>query len=334
METFVNESIKDIPVRGSTGELLRGYKARLSVLGFVRYADDFVFTHPELSVILFVKEKVKEFLTPIGLEISEQKTRITHTLEINKTNVETCPGMDGKPGFNFLGFYIRQHKTVHNSAKDRYSRKLGYHTVIIPSQEKRNTYQAKLHKIVLQDGKGYDQDVLIKRLNPVIRGWANYFGKSDANTFGYLTRMDFLLYLKLRKWAKRIKKTTGKGRSCFRKIEGNNWKFATQDNVLLDHISYSFPLSLYTKVKGDSSPFDPNQIYWAKRLPSNNTFNTRVTNLLKVQKGICTFCGEAFYHDDIMEVDHIIPKAQGGKDQYVNLQLLHRHCHDTKTSFE
>lgn len=32
-----------------------------------------------------------------------------------------------------------------------------------------------------------------------------------------------------------------------------------------------------------------------------------------------------------MEVDHIIPRAAGGKDDYKNLQLLHRHCHDVKS---
>jgi len=32
-----------------------------------------------------------------------------------------------------------------------------------------------------------------------------------------------------------------------------------------------------------------------------------------------------------MEVDHIVPRAIGGKDEYKNLQLLHRHCHDVKT---
>ena len=32
------------------------------------------------------------------------------------------------------------------------------------------------------------------------------------------------------------------------------------------------------------------------------------------------------------EVDHIIPKAEGGKDDYKNLQLLHRHCHHQKTA--
>ena len=33
-----------------------------------------------------------------------------------------------------------------------------------------------------------------------------------------------------------------------------------------------------------------------------------------------------------MEVDHKIPLSQGGKDEWVNLQLLHRHCHDEKTA--
>jgi RNA-directed DNA polymerase len=35
-----------------------------------------------------------------------------------------------------------------------------------------------------------------------------------------------------------------------------------------------------------------------------------------------------------MEVDHIIPKSKGGRDEYKNLQLLHRHCHDEKTCFD
>lgn len=35
-----------------------------------------------------------------------------------------------------------------------------------------------------------------------------------------------------------------------------------------------------------------------------------------------------------MEVDHKNPKSQGGKDSYDNWQLLHRHCHDTKTALD
>lgn len=57
----------------------------------------------------------------------------------------------------------------------------------------------------------------------------------------------------------------------------------------------------------------------------------RKAYLLKRQKGKCTHCGLSFQEWDVLEVDHIIPRALRGKDEYNNLQLLHRHCHDEKT---
>ena len=63
------------------------------------------------------------------------------------------------------------------------------------------------------------------------------------------------------------------------------------------------------------------------------TLNCRIVKalLLKWQKGKCTHCGLSFHEWDVLEVDHIIPRALRGKDEYRNLQLLHRHCHDEKT---
>lgn len=333
MENFLKECVRDIPAYGRTGILLKPNR-REQTLGIVRYADDFVIIHPDLDVVLLLRDKVREFLKPIGLELSEAKTRVTHTLTMDSEAAALCPGVDDKPGFNFLGFFIRQHETRHNSAKGTDGTVLGFNTVIIPSKEKRKAHQAKLHKLILQDGKALSQEALIKKLNPVIRGWANYFGKSDANTQGLLVRMDYLMYLKLRRWAKRIRGTTGKGNFCFRRVGNNNWTFATSDATLVAHIDYSNPLSEYQKVKGEASPFDADQIYWAKRLTTNNTYNTRVTKLLKSQKGKCKWCNEQFLFDDVLEVDHIIPRTKGGKDTYQNLQLLHRHCHDTKTSID
>ena len=60
--------------------------------------------------------------------------------------------------------------------------------------------------------------------------------------------------------------------------------------------------------------------------------NGRVAALLKRQKGKCPECKLYLKEGDILEVDHIIPRSHGGKDEYVNLQLLHRHCHDIKTA--
>lgn len=54
--------------------------------------------------------------------------------------------------------------------------------------------------------------------------------------------------------------------------------------------------------------------------------------LIKKQKGRCTHCGLFFKDGDLLEADPIIPCSQGGTDDYKNLQLLHRHCHDVKTA--
>ena len=42
--------------------------------------------------------------------------------------------------------------------------------------------------------------------------------------------------------------------------------------------------------------------------------------------------GVYFTEESVLEIDHIIPKSKGGKNDYKNLQLLHRHCHDEKTT--
>ena len=57
----------------------------------------------------------------------------------------------------------------------------------------------------------------------------------------------------------------------------------------------------------------------------------RKAYLLKRQKGKCTHCGLYFHERDVMEIDHVIPRALSGRDEWKNLQLLHRHCHDEKT---
>ena len=57
-------------------------------------------------------------------------------------------------------------------------------------------------------------------------------------------------------------------------------------------------------------------------------------SLLKKQKGKCNYCGLYFKDGDLLEKDHIIPKSRGGKNDSKNLQLLHRHCHDKKTSID
>ncbi|HEY9692456.1 MAG TPA: HNH endonuclease signature motif containing protein, partial [Oculatellaceae cyanobacterium] len=71
---------------------------------------------------------------------------------------------------------------------------------------------------------------------------------------------------------------------------------------------------------------------WSTRLGKNPELPKTVTTLLKSQKGKCAHCELHFTEFSVIEIDHIIPKSRGGKNEYKNLQLLHRHCHDEKTA--
>jgi RNA-directed DNA polymerase len=57
----------------------------------------------------------------------------------------------------------------------------------------------------------------------------------------------------------------------------------------------------------------------------------RIARFLKQQKGKCAHCGLYFKNADVWDIDHIVPKALGGKNEASNLQLIHRHCHHQKT---
>lgn len=111
------------------------------------------------------------------------------------------------------------------------------------------------------------------------------------------------------------------------------WMFQTKDGLHLYKHSWT-PIVRHTLVRPDASPYDGNWTYWATRRGQAVGTPTRVAKLLKTQKGKCNWCGQYFTPTDLVEVDHIVPRSQGGKDAYNNLQLLHRHCHDEKTALD
>jgi RNA-directed DNA polymerase len=226
LESHLKRWISQKSIRNRVGNLVKPSR-RSETLHVIRYADDFVVLHTDKEIILEAKEEVKKFLKDIGLELSAAKTRLTHTLELKPEDVEE-QGFDGVIGFNFLGFTFKQFKTRHRSAKTTTGERLGYKTLVYPSRKSIKRYQTKLHQLVLQRGKEWNQKVLIQKLNPLIRGWASYFGTSDANTTGILVKQDYLLYLKLRKWAKRKTGTSGKGARFWTTRDLDKWHFATR----------------------------------------------------------------------------------------------------------
>jgi RNA-directed DNA polymerase len=333
METHLQNFVKQFPMTYASGKPIH-YKERSETLGLVRYADDFVILHVDKKVILACYKELENWLKLMGLTISAAKTRLTHTLELQKLDTEQ-EGFDGIVGFNFLGFTIKQLKTKYRSAKNTKGELLGYKTLIYPSKKSINKHQENLHRVLLVEGKGMLQADLIRKLNPIIRGWSNYFGAFDSNTMRFLQKMDYLTYLKTRKWAKRIKGSSNKGTSYYHPIENRKWCFSVINGpVLLNHTDFSTPSTTIVKVRGSESPYSANQKYWANRQLSNPALNSRVKSLLIKQKGVCLWCKRKFYWDDLKEVDHIIPLLKGGGDNMKNLQLLHRHCHDSKTTID
>lgn len=285
----------------------RGMTVKVEPPSIIRYADDFVIIHEEIDAIRLTKVQVEEWLKDIGLELKPSKTRLTNTEE----------------GFNFLGFNIRRYTSRDESGK----------LLIKPSKEAVSRHLEKIGKVI-RDSSHLSQSKLIKKLNPIIRGWTNYYDSQVSKEV--FSKCDHLVYLKLQAWAKRkCPKTNAHDRTSkyWHKEGDRNWVFAAENGKeLLELIEHSATkIVRHIKVQGARSPYDGDSIYWGIRLSTSPTLTGRQQKLLKTQKGKCPHCKVAFKHGDLMEVDHIRPKSLGGRDVYENLQLLHRHCHDVKT---
>ncbi len=146
------------------------------------------------------------------------------------------------------------------------------------------------------------------------------------------------MYQKLKAWGKYRHPQKSMGwvtKKYWQTIGGNNWVFATRQSGEISMRLRSHaetPIIRHVKVKGEASPYDGNLIYWSSRMGTHPEATKRMATLLKKQKGKCTHCGLYFRDEDVLEIDHITPKNVGGKDEYKNLQILHRHCHDVKTA--
>ncbi|MCL2931544.1 MAG: group II intron reverse transcriptase/maturase [Trichodesmium sp. MAG_R03] len=297
-------------------ENLPGKKAEnKQALTLVRYADDFVILHKDIKVLLQAKAVIQEWLNQVGLELKPEKTKIAHTLEEYEGN---------KPGFDFLGFTVRQWKVK--------TTKQEFKTLIKPSNKSIKTHYKKMAEIC-DVMKTAPTKVLIAKLNPIIRGWSNYF--STVVSKEVFDKMDNLLWKRLGRWASRRhpnKSAHWVKSKYFPALGSRNWILNDGEYVLNQHSSVS--IVRHVKVKGNNSSYNGDWIYWVNRLGKYPGIRKEVTTLLKQQKGKCAHCGNYFRPDDLMEVDHIKPRSEGGNNSLKNKQLLHRHCHDSKTALD
>jgi RNA-directed DNA polymerase len=314
-------------IENKLNEWVRTWKGtkrdNLRTFSFIRYADDFVVIHKSKEVIEKAKTIIEECLEPIGLKLKPEKTRIVHTSE----------------GFDFLGFNVRHYKLgYHQSGKSHKC----FKTLIKPSKKAIKKHYDELAKII-RGNRSISQEALIGLLNPIIRGWCNFYQHTVSKEV--FSTINYLLYGSLRAWTRRrhpkknrrwIKEKyykqdfSGKCKSETNRTKTRNWVFKSEKGAeLINHADTK--IEYHVKVKGAQSPYDGDTIYWASRLSKTLELTTREQNLLKKQKGICPICKDKFKTGDLLEVDHILPRCFGGQDTYDNLQLLHAHCHDNKT---
>jgi RNA-directed DNA polymerase len=328
MEERIKELSESFNMKNSKGKQISKRDKRNST-NLIRYADDLVILHESEEAIHQCHQVITEWLKEMGLELKPSKTRIAHTLESYRGK---------EKGFDFLGFHIWQYKAGKcRSGKSSKGNLLGFKTQISPTKKAHKRHYAKVAEVI-EKHRGKSQSSLIKNLNPIINGWCNYFKPYQCKEV--FSKMDSLIWWKLWKWGKHRHRNKGEKwlrQKYWHTIKRDSWVFSTREHSnpyhLIKHSSVSTNIG-YIKVKGDSSPYNGDLIYWSSRMGKNPLVSKRTATLLKRQKGICPYCGLHFQDGDTIELDHIIPKSLGGKNEYKNWQLLHRHCHDSKTSID
>jgi len=305
-------------------------------IGIIRYADDFVIIHPEEDVVRRCQKFVDQWLKEnAGLSISEEKTRI----------------VDSALGFNFLGFHFITTRLKRVSVHQEPSGKYKCH--ITPSQNAQKALKTKVKK-AFSELKVVPTDVLISKLAPILVGWCNYFRYFEpTETFKSL---DLFLWNRIELW---ITRRHSKG-SVFQLHE----KYFPVSKVMFQgHLhQQKYILSTlgppargtksasvkflpypswvtkkeHVKIRGDASPYDGNDAYWAQRSAGRFCMWSATTlNMLKKQKMKCAICGNFFTNpSDPPEKDHIIPVSNGGKTTRSNLQVVHQSCHQKKSKTE
>lgn len=266
-----------------------------SKVNLVRYADDFIVTAATKEIAEEAKELIRDFLKTRGLELSEEKTTITH---IND-------------GFDMLGWTFRKFKGK---------------LIVKPSKKSIKNFVASLSETILKRGKAWKQEVLIEKLNQQIRGWTNYHQSVCASEA--FAHIDYILYELLWRWAKR--RHPHKGRwwvslNYWHRRGNRNWVFSTEDKELLrvDHIS----IVRHTKVRVNANPYFDTQYFLDRKFEHGmKRLSGRFKLIWKKQNGCCYHCGMPMEISDDREIFFKVAKSTGGKDEVPNMAYVHKHC--------
>lgn len=303
LENRLLQYVETVDLKNNYGRQ-QSKRSKRMTLTVVRYADDFVILHKDKAVVQRCMQITADWLSGIGLELKPEKTRLSHTL------VEE----GGNKGFDFLGFTIRQFEV------GEYASKQGFKTIITPSKDRLRVHLARVGDLI-DKHKGSSREALIATLNPVIRGWSNYYKTVCSKDIFQLA--DHITYQQIRGWSVYRHESANKTWTT----KGNdNWVFATKDGKHLLAKHGDTPITRHTKVQGERSPYDGDWVYWSKRKGEYPETPKKLSELIKKQDGKCSHCGLYFTSDCLIEVHHIDKNRSNNKK--TNLTAVHRHCHD------
>ena len=203
-------------------------------LNVIRYADDFVVTGISKEVLeAKVLPAIQAFMAERGLELSREKTRITHI----------------ERGFDFLGQNVR-----------KYNEKL----LIKPATKSVKALLGKAREIIKKHASA-TQAVVIRLLNPIIRGWATYHRHVVAKEC--FATVDHHIWHLLWRWARRRHPAKGAKwvlRKYFHRDDGLAWAFAAkgpddgQSPRLRLFRAMTIPITRHVKIRAQANPYDAN----------------------------------------------------------------------------
>jgi len=285
----------------SSGEIL-GNRA------VVRYADDFVVFCESREDAGSAKEELSAWLSSRGLELSEEKTQIVHITE----------------GFDFLGFNVRQYEEP--------ASKRGWKLYIKPSKASVQKIRDRLRQ-EWRSMRGTHAGIVITKLNPIIRGWANYFRIGVSSEI--FTSLDHWMFNRVCRWTKFRHNT--KPWHWVRDKYWGKWNKSRQDNwVFGDKLTGGYLLKFawtkierHTLVRGNASPDDASlKQYWDDRRRKAHNLPPMQLKMARAQQWKCPVCGGALLNGEDLQDHHVILNRENPERQDVkNRRLVHYFCH-------
>ncbi|CAM9149670.1 unnamed protein product [Ectocarpus fasciculatus] len=277
----------------------------------VRYADDFIITNP-IGKSQFIDNDIpliNKFMADRGLEISEKKSRI---IDLEKES------------FNFLGWKISQRKrnVFVNKASDS-----KFVLVVEPTKESIKRLKSRI-KLEFRSNKPIG--ALIKDLNPVLRGWANYYRGSYHSQQSFQS-IGHYVYQLFWKWAQKKHPSRNKQWIYDRYIvrtEKRSWRIGVDKNLLLYDITQAKQIRV-SNLKNDINPYTDDD-YFVNRVILRDADKFRKA-IYKLNKFRCFVCRGSLYGDEPIHLHHLIARKDGGEYTLKNIVPVHAICHDSIT---